>query len=178
MTEILLGLNYLLKVFFFFNWLWLSFVFVSFLGCFLGYVWVKHTEREIEKIKIKYEMDLEKKEETQTALVALKKVEHKLKERQYVYCSPFALRKRRLEIEDDLYQMSKSPIFAHLNMANELNYIFRNDHHCSPDRFNRNDEKNGSCMWDYIRKWENQLNPERAEADVLSNIKKLFRINP
>ncbi|XP_056625886.1 coiled-coil domain-containing protein 127-like [Triplophysa dalaica] len=149
------------------------------------YFWVKHTEREIEKIKEKYEMDLVKKDQTlnmkdqeQTVLVALKKVEHKLKERQYVYCSPFAFRKRRLEIEDDLHQMSKNPIFARLNMAYELNDIFRNDHHCAPERFNRNDELNGKLMWVYMNQWEKKLMPEKAEADVLGNIKTFFKMNP
>lgn len=112
------------------------------------------------------------KDQEQFALMALNKVEDKLVERQYVYCSPFTMRKTRLDIEQDLYQMAKNPIFANLNMESGLRDIFKNDHHCA-GRFNRDDRENGRLMWDYLKEWQKQLisTHQTQEAVLVGNFK-------
>ncbi|XP_068092719.1 coiled-coil domain-containing protein 127 [Hyperolius riggenbachi] len=102
-----------------------------------------------------YASHLEKEKEWQTqAKSVLKEFEELLTERQNIYCSFVASRKKRLEIEKELLvKAAVNPLAVELEMSDGLVDIFRHDTHCAV-LMNTNKFQNGRLMWIYLKYWE------------------------
>lgn len=102
-----------------------------------------------------YASYLEKEEDWQTkAKCLLTEFENALKERQNIYCSFVAPRKKRIEIEKKLLvKAATSPVAVELGMSEGLEDIFKHDTHCAV-LLNNNKHQNGRLMWLYLKYWE------------------------
>ncbi|KAJ8013228.1 hypothetical protein DPEC_G00051090 [Dallia pectoralis] len=109
----------------------------------------------------------------QMALATLKSLEKDLVERQGAYCNLFLPREQRLGMERDLLmKAAKEPLGGSINLEGDLKDIFKNDRHCAKGNrlVNRDERKNGSLMWVYLRYWQLQVTVEmhkRAESSIL-----------
>ncbi|XP_072268116.1 coiled-coil domain-containing protein 127 isoform X1 [Pyxicephalus adspersus] len=102
-----------------------------------------------------YASYLKKEEEWQTkARCLLIEFEEALKERQDIYCSFVAPRKKRIEIEKKLLvKAATNPVAVELGMSEGLEDIFKHDTHCAV-LLNINKHENGRLMWVYLKYWE------------------------
>ncbi|KAL0167013.1 hypothetical protein M9458_038857 [Cirrhinus mrigala] len=100
-----------------------------------------------------------------------KKVEHRLMERQWDYCSLLVRNAKLVELEKDLLvYTAKQSLLAGLEVEDGLRDIFKNDRTCAELR-NTDKRKNGSLMWLYLKYWRLQLalqTHQKAEAAILN----------
>ncbi|XP_040209364.1 coiled-coil domain-containing protein 127 [Rana temporaria] len=102
-----------------------------------------------------YTSYIDKEKEWQTkAKCLLGEFEEALKDRQDIYCSFVAPRKKRLEIEKNLLvKAATNPVAVELEMSEGLVDIFKHDTHCAVS-WNINKYENGRLMWLYLKYWE------------------------
>ncbi|XP_018422118.1 PREDICTED: coiled-coil domain-containing protein 127, partial [Nanorana parkeri] len=102
-----------------------------------------------------YASYLEKENKWQTkAKCLLNEFEEALKERQDIYCSFVAPRKKRIDIEKTLLvKAATNPVAVELGMSEGLVDIFKHDTHCAV-LLNINKQENGRLMWLYLKYWE------------------------
>lgn len=83
----------------------------------------------------------------------LNEFEEALKERQHIYCSLVAPRKKREDIEQNLLvKAATNPVAVELGMSEGLVDIFKHDTHCAV-LLNINKHENGRLMWLYLKYW-------------------------
>ncbi|KAI9537799.1 hypothetical protein NQZ68_022461 [Dissostichus eleginoides] len=154
------------------------------------WIWKRGCEREIQEVRAQYKIDLStitsemeiklekemqrvkgyqqaewKQLHEERANNTLKELENQLLERQHVYCSCTQSQYLRLEMEKNmLIKVIKDPVLPELDLESDLNDIFKRDTHCAPYR-NSDKRKNGSIMWEYLKKWQDtelQLHEEES----------------